>query len=98
MQFLGPQAALTAADQQQAQAQNELSGAANQYNYTATLPYQALNQFIAQITGNYGGTTTATQPYYDNTGANVASDVIGGAGAAGSLGKGIASLIGAAAS
>lgn len=73
-QYINPAAALTAGNQQQTQQQNtDLSNMAA-YNYNRDQPTNALNNYMAQIGGNYGtsgmtqsGTST---PYYTNPGAS----------------------------
>ena len=64
---------------EQGNTQNALNAAVQNWNYNQTLPWQNLNEMIAQISGNYGGTTSQTQPFYENTGANIGSGALGGA-------------------
>jgi hypothetical protein len=61
-------------------AQNTLNADVNKYNYYQTLPYQQLAQYLASVSGNYGGTSTGStsQPYYVNQGANALSGALGG--------------------
>lgn len=71
--YINPAAALQAGNQQQAQQQNVDNNKMAAYNYNRDQPTNALNNYIAQIGGNYGtsGMTqsgTAT-PYYTNPGA-----------------------------
>lgn len=86
-QYINPTAALQAGNQQQTQQQNVNANNMAAYNYNRDQPTNALNNYIAQIGGNYGtsgmtqsGTST---PYYTNPAAS-------GLGA----GMGIASLFG----
>lgn len=74
---------------QQANQQSAINDAVNRYNYNETLPYNMLNQYIGEVTGNYGGTSTLTQPFFSNSGTNA----LGGAAAGASLGS---SLLGPA--
>lgn len=54
--------------QRQGQAQNVLNADIGRYNYEQTLPDQTLNEYLARISGNYGGTTTGAinTPLYQN--------------------------------
>jgi|SRR6185312_236293 len=63
----------------QANQQANINDAVNRYNYNTTLPYNMLNQFIGETTGNYGGTTALTQPYFANQGMNLLGGALGGA-------------------
>lgn len=49
--------------QKQGQAQNEVGDAVNRYNFYQDLPANKLGQYSGFIGGNYGGTTTSSQPY-----------------------------------
>lgn len=95
----------SAGQTQQSNAQQAINDAVQRYNYGATSPYQALNQYIGQVTGNYGGTTTLNQPYFSNgaqgalgsaaAGAQLGSMFLPGAGtAAGGLLGGLFGLFG----
>lgn len=68
-QLQGQEAAATAGQAQQTQAQNTLNGQINAYNYNQQLPYQMLQNYAELVNGNYGGTSTTSQPYYNNTGS-----------------------------
>lgn len=63
--------------------QGAINDAVARWNWGQTLPYDMLNQYIGQVTGNYGGTTSMTQPYFSNTGMNM----LGGGVAGASLGN-----------
>ena len=52
---------------QDTQAQNQLSDQYNQYMFDQNRPGMNLSNYQNAITGNYGGTTTATQPEYGNS-------------------------------
>ena len=61
---------------QDTQAQNQLSDQYNQYMFDQNRPGRNLANYQNAITGNYGGTTTATQPDYSNsTAANIGSGI-----------------------
>jgi Chaperone of endosialidase len=84
--LLGPQAEYQAGQQQQQLQQQSINDAVQRWNYWQSLPYQQLNQYLGQVTGNFGGTTSLTQPFYQNTGANIGAGVLGGLGAANMIG------------
>lgn len=64
----------------QGQDQNAINDAVQRWNYGQTLPYERLNQYIGSVTGNYGGTSTLTQPYFANSaGMNALGGAMGGA-------------------
>ncbi len=71
--------AFGAGQTQQQQSQSELADLVNRWNYNQQLPFQMLNQYANQVNGQYGGTSTMTQPYYNNGGANLLSGAMGGA-------------------
>ena len=48
--------------QRQAESQRALDAAMGRYDYDAMKDYNALNQYMNTIAGNYGGTTTQTSP------------------------------------
>jgi hypothetical protein len=70
--------------QQQQQGQLETNDAVQRYNYNTQLPQLRLNQFMQNVGGNWGNTTTATQPVYQ---PGLFSQLLGG-------GLGIAGLLG----
>lgn len=78
-QLQGISAMQDAGNQQQTQAQNELTDQVNRFNYNQMLPYNQLNAFEGAIQGNYGGTSTLNQPYYSNSMGNALSGALGGA-------------------
>ena len=51
--------------QQQGQAQLETNDALNRYNYNTQLPQLKLNQYMQNVGGNWGNTTTSSQPVYN---------------------------------
>ena len=61
-QLGGAQAAYGAGQQQQNQDQNVLTNKVNAYNYYQQLPYTQLNQYANLVNGQYGSTTTTSQP------------------------------------
>ena len=77
-QYINPTAALTAGNQQQQQQQNVDQSNMSAYNYNRDQPTNALNNYIAQIQGNYGQSGTTT-PYYSNPGASALGGVLGAA-------------------
>lgn len=68
--------------QQQLQ-QQQINDSVARWNFEQSLPWDMLNQYIGQVTGNYGGTSTLTQPYFTNP----TQSVMSGLGAVGSLAK-----------
>jgi hypothetical protein len=61
----------------QSQQQNEQSGQAATYNFSQMSPYQQLAAYMQAVTGNYGGTSTDTKPYFTNDTANTMGTVSG---------------------
>lgn len=85
-------AALTAGQIGQQISQQQIDDLVNRYNYNSTLPQQNLKQFIANITAQSpgGGTTTQTQPYFQNQSASGLGGVLSG----GMLGSALAPTLG----
>lgn len=81
-QMQGEQGAANAGATQQTQNQNVLNGEINAWNYNQQLPYQQLQNYAGLVNGNYGGTTTSTQPYYSNNTQNMISDGLSAAAVA----------------
>ena len=52
----------------------------------AQAPWNQLGLYQGGISGNYGGTTTMTQPYYQNKGAGILGGAMSGAGLANMMG------------
>jgi hypothetical protein len=77
-----------AGSSEQTNNQDALNADVNQWNYYQTLPYQMLNQYQGEVTGNYGG--TVTQPYFATS---PTSNAIGGALSGASAGAGIGSAL-----
>jgi hypothetical protein len=77
--YINPNAVLAAGNQQQAQQQNVDTNNMAAYNYNRDQPTNALNNYIAQIQGNYGqsGTTTTSQPIFSNPGASALGGILG---------------------
>ena len=67
---------------QQALQQASINDAIQRWNYQQQLPYTILNQYLGQVTGNYGGTSQLNQPILNNPTANV----LGGLGSLASIG------------
>lgn len=65
--------ALQASGLSQQDAQNIINAQMQQYNYGQMLPWNQLNLFENAVngTGSPGGSTTTSQPYFSNTGANI---------------------------
>lgn len=80
---------------EQQQTQNELSGAAQSYNFSQLSPYQQLQAYMNAISGNYGNTGTQTTPYFTNQGANGLSGALGGLGIASAFPETMGALGGA---
>lgn len=72
-EMTGSKTALAAGQTQQQQSQQELNDQVNKYTYNQQLPYNMLNQYNNTIQGNYGGTSTLTQPYSNNNTQNIIS-------------------------
>ena len=67
--------------------QRETDDAVNRHAYYQDLPYNKLGQYMGLIGGNWGGTTTSSQPYYQPSPfSQIAGLGIGALGAAGSAG------------
>ncbi len=70
----------------QAQNQANLNAAISQWNYNQQLPMQMLANYGNSIQGDYGSTSTLTQPYFTNPTANVLGGALGGGVLGGMLG------------
>jgi hypothetical protein len=68
--------------QRQMLAQLELDDARARYDYAQDLPANKLGQYMGFVGGNYGGTTTSSQPYYK---PSLFSQLAGGALSLGGL-------------
>lgn len=73
---------------QQSNQQAGINDAVQRYNYNTMLPYNMLNEYIGETTGNYGGTTALTSPYFANQGQSMISNALGGAMLGSTLGGG----------
>lgn len=67
-----------AGSQYQAQNQKAINDAISKFNFNQNLPYDQLSRYMSTIQGNYGGTTSTSQPYFQNTGMNLLSGALGG--------------------
>lgn len=65
--------------------QQQINDAVARWNFQQSLPWDMLNQYIGQVTGNYGGTTTLNQPYFTNPTQNILGTAAGAAGLIGKL-------------
>lgn len=98
-QLGGQQAAEASGATTQNQLQSVLNSQIGAYNYQQTLPYNMLNTFTNEISGNPGSASAITQPYYNNNASNILGLGTQGLGAyLGSSGGGGASGAAAAAS
>ena len=71
------QSAYNAQSQQQNANQAQTTADVNKWNYNQMLPWNQLGLYDQYIQGNYGGSSVATQPYYQNQGANIMSGMQG---------------------
>ena len=85
--------AYNADSQLQANQQNAINAAMQQWNYQQTLPFNMLGQYAQDVSGNYGSSGTTSSPYFQNTAANVLGGISGAAGTGLELGA-LASMIG----
>lgn len=81
-------AGLQASSMTQTDMQNAINSQLQRWNYGQMLPWNTLQNYESAImgTGNPGGTSTSTQPYYSNDAANL----LAGAGALGTAASGLA--------
>lgn len=81
-------AGLQASNMSQTDLQNQINAQVQKWNYGEMLPWNMLQNYEAAImgTGNPGGSSTTTQPYYSNDAANL----LAGAGALGTAASGLA--------
>ena len=68
--------------QQQAQAQAQLNDQVNRFNFQQQLPYNRLGLYNQMVQGNYGGSSTLSQPYFGPPSQGIGSQVLGGLGGA----------------
>lgn len=104
MQFQNLDQAMGAGQTMQGLDQNVINDAMQRWNYNQQLPYSNLNNFISEIQGNFGGTSTLTQPYSQNMLGNALGGALGGGmlgnslggmlGMSGGMGSGLGSLLG----
>ena len=71
--------------QRQGQAQTQIQGSMDRYNYDAQQPYNKLAQYMGLISGNYGGTSKSTQPISQ---PSTLQQILGGVTSAAGLGLG----------
>jgi hypothetical protein len=78
-----------AGSEQQAQAQNAINAQIAKYNYGQTLPYNQLNTYLGEISGNYGNTSSLTSPYFQQQTGGL-NGALGGAASGAALGTAVA--------
>lgn len=71
--------------QKEGMQQNLINQDINKFNLNQQAPLNALQSYNSLIQGNYGGTNTTTQPYYQNNAGNAIGTGLLGASAASSL-------------
>ena len=64
--------------QKEGQAQLSINDQINRFNLENEAPLTALQRYQQLISGNFGGTTTATSPYYQNSAGNALGMGLGG--------------------
>lgn len=71
----------SAGSQQQQLDQASINDAIQRFNYSQTLPYQQLNEYLGQIGGNYGsqGSGSTTTPFFTNPAGSALGGALGGA-------------------
>ena len=69
----------------EAQQQALINDQIARFNFAQQLPQNKLAQYLALIHGDYGGTTTTTQPYVRTSGSNFLTGAVTGAGLGGKL-------------
>lgn len=74
---------------QQGLTQNTINDQLSRYNYQQSLPYNMLNWYGGAIGGNYGGTNTLTQPYFQQSGGSGGGwgGALGGAASGAAIGS-----------
>jgi hypothetical protein len=72
--------------QRQQQGQAELQDAVNRWNFEQNLPLSKLQDYAKLVGGNFGQTSTTSQPLYRNPAAGVLGGAATGAGIASALG------------
>lgn len=82
--------------QQEDYAQGQINEDINRFNFDQNSPINALQMYQNLISGNYGSTSTGTQPYYSNRGAGMLGGALTGASLGGTYGAGIAGMLGSA--
>jgi hypothetical protein len=87
---------------QQQLEQQAINDAVARWNFGEELPYNQLNNYIGAVTGNYGGTTSLTQPYFKPPQQGILGSLGQGVGilgginslSGGALGTGLGTLFG----
>lgn len=79
--FAPSQKQYSAGAQQQTLDQSAINDAIQRFNYSQTLPYQQLNEYLGQIGGSYGsqGSGSTTTPFFTNPTGNALGGALGGA-------------------
>jgi hypothetical protein len=65
--------------------QQAINDAVARWNFGQELPYQKLNQYLGAVSGNYGGNSQLTQPYFAPPSASPLSQIGQGVGVLSSL-------------
>lgn len=83
--------------QQDAQTQAKINEAIGNFNINQQAPYTALSRYAGLLQGNYGNTSTQTQPYFTNPTGNMLGTGLGLLSGANSLNNmgGMSGLLGA---
>lgn len=83
--FAPGQAVFGTGSAQQQLDQQQINDAVARWNFEQSQPWDLLNQYIGQVTGNYGGTTTLNQPFFTNPTQNALGTATAAAGLIGKL-------------
>ena len=76
--YSGAETQLAAGGAQQTQNQASLNDLINRYNFQQQLPYNQLGTYEQMVSGNYGGSSTLTQPYFSQGSGKSTGGTIGG--------------------
>lgn len=84
--YIDPTALLGVGDVRREQAEAELADEMNRFEFGQREPWERLGLQQQFYTGNFGGTSSFTQPYYRNPAAGALGGALGGAGVGGQFG------------
>lgn len=73
--YQGAETQLGAGTTQQTQDQAQLNDMVNRWNFQQQLPYNQLGTYEQMVSGNYGGSSTLTQPYFSQGGKSTGSTI-----------------------